>query len=155
MTRNEALAKVQENFAVEELVCPHIIMRDGSNSWKYFDTQMLETIAAIRSILGAAMYVNNWANGGKYSERGCRCNLCSLVKDKTKINHLYVSPHILFKAIDFDCGSTLSTEAIIQKIKDNADKLPYPIRIEKGTVGWVHIDTYPFEGKKKIYEFNA
>ena len=79
MKRSELLAEVQKNFKITELVCPHVYQRDGEKAWRYFSNEFLETLVAIRNILGLPMTINNWVGGGQYSQRGLRCNICDLV----------------------------------------------------------------------------
>lgn len=49
------------------------------------------------------MTINTWHNGGGLSQRGLRCNMCPLVKDKKSV---YISAHILGCAIDFNVKDT-------------------------------------------------
>lgn len=78
--------------------------------------------------------------------------MCQLVRGKTSV---YLSAHILGKAGDFDVAGMTAEEAR-QAIKNNANLLPYPVRLEKG-VSWLHMDvrsddTRPFQ---KVIEFSA
>jgi hypothetical protein len=50
-------------------------------------------------IFNEPITVNTWHKNGSFDERGLRCNLCELVKDKTTV---YLSAHSLGKAIDFN-----------------------------------------------------
>lgn len=152
MKRNEALAKVKEHFKIEELVCPHVYQRDKNVAWRYFPTPMLETIATLRDIIGKPMVINTWINGGYFSQRGLRCNLCDLVSSKTRGGKLYVSAHMLAQGIDFSVPG-MEAEEVRKVIKENSSKLPWPVRLEKG-VSWVHVDIYSVSDKK-VTEFEA
>jgi hypothetical protein len=49
----------------------------------------------------------------------------------------------------------MSAEEARKKIKENASKLPCPIRLEKG-VTWLHVDVIPqYDITQKVYEFSA
>lgn len=148
MTRAEILKKVRQYFSIEELVCNHVYRRDANMAWRYFPTEFLATLLAVREILDAPMTINNARDG--YSQRGLRCNMCELVASK-KGKQLYMSAHILGQAFDATVQGMTAEEAR-QKIKDNADRLPYPIRMEKN-VSWLHIDTFDNGNGQKITEF--
>lgn len=152
MKRSELIQKTKEYFRLPELVCPHVYQRDGEKAWRYFPTAALETLVAIREIIDMPMHVNNWDIGGQLSQRGLRCNLCSLVSAKTRGGQLYVSAHMLGQGFDFSCSKP--AEEVRAIIRKNTSKLPHPIRLEKD-VSWVHVDIYPMDDKKKIVEFNA
>ena len=94
------------------------------------------------------MVINNWYNKGSYSQRGFRCNMCSLISEKKKC---YVSAHSLGKAIDFSISSK-SAEEVRKIIKTNIDCFEYPIRLEEGT-SWVHIDCYTLDDSVKLVTF--
>ena len=87
-------------------------------------------------------------------QRGLRCNVCQLVKDKTNKNNIYLSAHILGKAIDCSMKSITGAQAR-ELIKKHQDKLPYPVRIEKN-VNWLHIDVRDTHNStKKVTEVNG
>lgn len=73
-----------------------------------------------------------------FSQRGLRCNLCSLNLEKTNKGIIYVSPHFLGKGDDFDIQGR-TAEEVRQWLINNSGLIPYPIRLEKG-VPWVHMD---------------
>jgi hypothetical protein len=73
-----------------------------------------------------------------FSQRGLRCNICGLYYQKTKNGVIYVSPHFLGKADDYDVQGLMAEEVRQRLIKDAAI-LPSPIRLEIG-VQWVHMD---------------
>ena len=147
MTRNEIIEQLRAFFDVSELVCPHTFARFGERSWQFFDTNTLHTLLVLRSeILRVPMTIN----AGDSTQRGLRCNLCSIVKSKG--NKQYLSAHLMGKGFDV-VSSQMTAQEMRDKIFENADKLPVPIRIEDG-VSWLHFDTFdPSNGKNKVTFF--
>ena len=148
MTREEILTAIKPYFEVEELVCDHTFKKFGEKSWQFLDTDYLHCLLVIRrDIIKLPM----WCNSKTQKQRGLRCNRCQMVRSK---NTVYLSAHVLGKAGDFSIVG-MKAEAARQKIKDNADLLPCPIRLEKG-VNWLHFDVLPqCDVKDKVYEFTA
>ena len=146
MTRNETITQLREFFDVSELVCPHTFARFGEKAWQFFDTATLNTLRVLRSeILRVPMTINT----GESAQRGLRCNLCSIVKCQKK---QYLSAHLMGKGFDV-ISSQMTAQEMRDKIFENADKLPVPIRIEDG-VSWLHFDTFdPSNGKNKVTFF--
>lgn len=153
MNRNELIKELQKNFDIRELVCPHCYAKFGESSWQFISTELLSTLYQLRyEIFKQPIIINNWHRGGKYNERGLRCNMCSLVQEKDSV---YLSAHCLGKAIDFNVG-TLTAKEISQIIKSNKHIFNYPIRLERDTNGWSHVDTYQkFNSNVKLVEFNS
>jgi hypothetical protein len=88
-------------------------------------------------------------NNSESTQRGLRCNLCSIVKGQKK---QYLSAHLMGKGFDV-VSNEMTAQEMRDKIFENADKLPVPIRIEDG-VSWLHFDTFdPSNGKNKITFF--
>lgn len=134
MKRNDIIQELSNFFHVKELVCQHTYDRFGEASWQFLDTDWMHCLLIIRrDILKAPMTCNN---GSNFTQRGLRCNVCELVKSKTKT---YLSAHILGKAGDFSVKG-MTAEQARKKIKQSADLLPCNIRIEGG-VTWLHFDT--------------
>ena len=148
MTREEILNEVKKFFAVDELVCDHTYAKWGERSWQFLDTNYLWCLLVIRrDILKVPMYCNSKTA----HQKGLRCNICQLVKDKRAV---YLSAHIFGKAGDFTSPS-MKAEKMRELIKANADLLPCPVRMENG-VSWLHFDVLPQYGvKDKVYEFRA
>ena len=146
MTRIDIIEQLRAFFFVSELVCPHTYKRFGENSWQFFDTATLETLLVLRrEILAVPFTINN----SDHTQRGLRCNLCSIVKGQKK---QYLSAHLMGKGFD-----VVSPQMTAQQMRDeiiaNEDKLPHSIRIEDG-VSWLHFDTFdPTNGKDKITFF--
>jgi hypothetical protein len=127
-----------QHFILEELVCPDVHKKYGEMAWQFLDEKAVITLDWIARTLNKKVTVNTWHGGGTFTQRGLRCNLCQLVKDKTNKGQLYLSAHILGKAFDFDVEGMTADEVRIW-IALNKDKLPYNIRLEEG-VSWVHMD---------------
>lgn len=146
MTRTEIITQLRAVFTVSELVCPHTFARFGEKSWQFFDTNTLNTLLVLRrEILRVPLIINN----GEHTQRGLRCNLCSIVKGQKK---QYLSAHIMGKGFDV-VSSEMTAQEMRDKIFENAEKLPVPIRIEDG-VSWLHFDTFdPSNGQNKVTFF--
>lgn len=153
MTRSEIIQEIKANkyFIIQELVCKHTYMQFGERAWQFLDTELLHTLLVIRKAINKPIYINNWDSGGPLSQRGLRCNICQLVKDKTKANSIYLSSHCNGAGVDFDV-SGMTAEQVRQWITKNEVLLPYPIRLESG-VTWVHLDVYDTLSGKKINYF--
>lgn len=148
MSRSELINNVKKYFKLEELVCPHCINTYGQNSWQFISTELLSTIYTLRTkVINQPMIVNN---GSNFTQRGLRCNMCSIVKNKKSV---YMSAHCLGKAIDFHC-TNINPEQCRQLIKDNIDQFEYPIRLEED-VNWVHVDTYTLDDENKLVTFKG
>lgn len=148
MRRNEIIHEIGRFFTIDELVCNHTYQKWGEKSWQFLDTAYLHNLLVIRrDILQLPMICNH--EGA--NQRGLRCNLCELVKEK---NEVYLSPHKLGKAGDFTVQGITAQEAR-SRIRNNAHLLPYPLRMEGG-VSWLHVDVLPQYGiTSKVYEFTA
>jgi hypothetical protein len=135
-------------FDLQELVCPDVFNKFGDFAWNFLDPRLLLTLDRIRAKLNKGIIVNNWSEGGSYDQRGLRCLLCPIVK--AKYDSLYMSAHLLGKAVDFDVQG-LVAEEVREWIIKYKTLWPYPIRLEKG-VSWVHLDMY--DTGEKVYLFN-
>ena len=154
-------------FDLDELVCPHVYYKFGEMAWQFFDPRLFVLMDWVRHKLGP-VFINNWYHNHRntdyfkyisskakanipimradvpdpprdlFDERGLRCNLCDLNLQKTNKGIIYVSPHFLGKAIDFDVMGRTSEE-VRQWLVNNKGAIPYPIRLEKN-VNWVHMD---------------
>lgn len=142
-----------EFFDTSELVCPHAYRVHGDAAMKFADPRMLKWLAWFRAAVMRPVYVNNYQWGGDKSQRGYRCNLCQLVKNKTTSGQLYLSAHTRFQAVDF-AVKDMGSEETRQWIAHHANQMPVNIRVERGTIGWVHVDVSNITGQKIIY-FNG
>ena len=146
-TRDDIIRELHKYFQIRELVCEHTHSEWGERAWQFLDTNYLACLLVIRrDILQQPMTCNH----DEATQRGLRCNLCQIVKDKDK---LYLSSHVLGKAGDFTVKGLTAQEAR-SRIRNNAHLLPCPIRMESG-VSWLHFDVLPQFGiTAKVYEFS-
>lgn len=141
MKRTYLIAALKEYFDIRELVCPHVFRSFGERSWQFFDRDFLEMLLVLRrDIVQAPMTVNNWYRGGTLDERGLRCNICQLVKNKTLAGKVYMTSHANGASIDFDAKG-MTAQQVRNLIQSKADLMPCNVRLEDG-VSWVHIDVY-------------
>ena len=146
INRQEIIRELHKYFQVSELVCEHTHSKWGEMSWQFLDTDYLHALLIIRrDILQLPMTCNHTGA----NQRGLRCNMCDLVKEKKKN---YLSSHILGKAGDFTVRGLTAQEAR-ERIKNNARLLPCNIRLEDN-VTWLHFDVLPQFGiTEKVYLF--
>lgn len=153
MTRNQLIEKLKNNFNIKELVCKHCYDKFKDNAWQFLSTELLSVLYTLRYVIfNKPITINTWHKGGSFTQRGLRCNICSIVDNKTVV---YLSAHILGKAIDFNVEG-LTSDEVNKTVIDNVDKFEYPIRLEINTDGWSHVDVYqPYCSEAKIIEFNG
>ena len=146
MSREDIIKELHKYFQISELVCEHTHSRWGERSWQFLDTDYLHALLIIRrDILQLPMVCNH--SGA--NQRGLRCNMCELVKEKSKT---YLSSHILGKAGDFTVKGMTAQQAR-DRIINNAHLLPCNIRLED-KVTWLHFDVLPQYGiEKKVHLF--
>ncbi|MFZ4414182.1 MAG: hypothetical protein ACOYOV_13955 [Bacteroidales bacterium] len=144
MTRSQLIAELKKHFDIRELVCQHTFTAFGEKSWQFIDFQQLQALYILRfEIFPEGMIVNNYSyphSGKTYTQRGVRCNICQICKDKTLAGSIYMSAHANGAGDDFDVPG-LTAEESRQIIIMNADKFPFKIRLES-KVNWVHVDVY-------------
>ena len=141
MNRKELITELKKFFDIRELVCPHTFAAFGERSWQFFDKDALELLLVLRrDIVKAPMLINNWHTGGKFSQRGFRCNICQLVKDKTLKGKIYLTSHANGAAFDFDAAG-MTSEEVRKLVESKKDLLPCNVRMEDA-VSWCHIDIY-------------
>ena len=147
MERKEIIAELKKYFYISDLVCNHTYSVWKERSWIFLDTDFLLTLLIIRrDIIKVGMYINSQG----MAQRGLRCNICQIVRDKSKANTSYLSAHVFGKGCDFTTKE-FSAEQCRAKIIANKDLLPVPVRLEKD-VTWVHFDVMPFS-EEKIFIF--
>lgn len=150
--------KKSKLFDIKELVCQDVYERDGDVAWRYFRPILIDFLDWFREMINRPVYINNWKWGGDKTQRGLRCNLCSLVASKKK---LYVSAHMLGAGIDFNVKG-MDPDEVRNWIKENAHRFfsIYPrytptIRLESDRLAptWVHLDFYEHDNPGIVYEF--
>lgn len=135
-------------FKLRELL-PKEIYKNEDEGWDLIDERLLITADIVRGIVGVPLICNTWYTGGT---RGYSCARIPACKEYSKGSYHSVREDRKVMAIDV-VSNIMSAEKMRQKIKENMDKLPYPIRIEKG-VSWLHVDVAEKKGYK-VYEFTA
>ena len=155
MKRAEIIDQLKNYFAISDLVCPDTFRAFGQSAWQFLSTEFLHTLLIVRrDILKSPMICNSYTKGGgTFHQRGLRCNLCELVKDKTAVGKVYLSAHITGNAGDFEVKGMTAMQAR-QIIMDNVKLLPYPIRLEEG-VSWLHLDIYDSGNNQPFTLFTA
>lgn len=133
--------RIQDYFHAKEVVCPDVYDKFGLYSWQFFDPRLLDVMLVIREKTGLPIVVNNWGKGGNLTQRGLRCHLCPIMKEKTRLEKLYMTAHSFGMAWDFNVvGQTV--EETHRWIVNNQILLPHPIRLEEPDgVNRVHLDT--------------
>lgn len=153
MTRESIIEELKQFFDIRELVCSHTFERYGERSWQFLDRDALETLLIVRrDILRTPMLVNNYHTGGNFSQRGFRCNICQIPKQKTLRGQLYLSAHCNGAGFDFDADG-LTVDQVHNLIEQNAHLLPCKVRMEAG-VTWNHLDVYSNPRAAKFSTFN-
>ena len=146
--RANLIRDVQKFFALSELVCPHVLQRDGENAWRYLHTDLLRVLLWLRK---EVLRIPLVCNTKTLKQRGFRCNCCEIVREKTANGTLYVSAHMLGMGVDLS-SNAMTAEEMRKRIKAAAETAPCNVRIEGG-VNWLHIDVVPQD--KSVYEFHA
>lgn len=151
MERSEIINDLKKYFKIQELVCPHVYNKYGEKSWMFLSTDSLHLLLALRvRILNVPLICNSYSKN--LTQRGFRCNLCELNKDKTIKGVLSISAHSTGKGWDLT-SPNMTAEEMRNKIKAKSYLLPYPVRIEKN-VNWLHIDCYnTMDNNNKITYF--
>lgn len=146
-SRRMLIDELKKYFSIKELVCNHVYEKYGERAWMFLDTMALRLLLILRrDILKVPLVCNTKT----LKQRGLRCNLCEIVKEKTSP---YLSAHVLGKGFDFS-SPALSAEEMRLKISENVDLLPCKVRIEQD-VNWLHIDVYDEMTKERIRYFRA
>lgn len=141
-------------FKAKDLVCPDVYKKWGERAWMFLDPRLIDNLLYIRQGLAKPVIANTWGDGGIYTQRGLRCNCCSLVANKTKAGTLYMSAHMQGMAVDFDVKG-MKAEEVRTWIKQHAATLPHPCRLENGT-SWVHMDVrVDTSNPEKLQAFNG
>lgn len=151
MERSCILLGIKEFFKLGEFVSGDVLDKYGDRAWDFLDTNMLDAILIIRRLADKPITVNTWLTGGKFSQRCLRENTCQIVEDKTFADSIYLSAHVLGKAIDFDI-SGMDADAARMFIHSISSHFTFKIRLEAG-VSWVHLDVIDTPKNPKIYEF--
>ena len=145
--RRDIIKELKQYFDIKELVCPHTYEKFGESSWQFFNSEFLENLLILRiDVLKIPLMCNDWSKGGKFSQRGFRCNICQLVKSKTLNNQIYLSAHCNGAGADFS-SSKMSAKQMRELIKENQHLFTVSVRVERD-VSWLHFDIYDSGGDK-------
>jgi hypothetical protein len=162
VNRKEIIAELSNYFETYEWVDRTTWNVYGDEAWQFFDTDLLHSMLIIRKGIGKPITANDWKTSTAdivYDERGLRTNLCDIVEDKTELGKLYLSGHVLGKALDFKVKG-MDSEDVRIWIKANGHLFPTKIRLEHivnstgKVITWVHIDTKYLERNPQVYLFN-
>jgi len=152
MTRLQIINELKNYFDIRELVCPHTYAKFGDKSWQFLDTESLHVLLVLRiDILKVPFTINNYHKGLDKTQRGLRCNICKLVRDKTLKNEIYLSSHANGAGFDI-IPSGMTADQARKKIESRKALLPYPVRLERN-VSWVHIDIYDYCNGNQVNYF--
>jgi hypothetical protein len=158
MTDEKIYADIKKYFKVQEFVSPKVYKKYGERSWKFLCPRLLHTMLVIRILADKPITINNWSNGGRFSQRGLRSNLGAIFMSKFRKGRLYLSGHVLGKAADFDIKG-MTAPGVRNWLETIEDQLPYKIRLEDTMNGkpisWVHIDMLWEERNPHIYRFKV
>ena len=158
MTDEKIYAEIKTYFNIQEFVSKKVYDKYGEKAWQFMCPRLLHSILIIRILIDKPITINNWSYGGKFSERGLRSNLSTIFMSKFKKGTMYLSGHVLGKAIDFDVAGMTATE-VRRWIETNKEALPYKIRLEDNMNGkqisWVHLDVIWNKDNLKVYKFNV
>lgn len=150
MERVDLILSVKRYFNIRELVCPHTYEKWGEKSWNFLDDRLLRTLIILRTEVLRVPLICNVPSKG-VTQRGLRCNVCELVKEKTVAGKNYLTQHSFGKAVDL-IPQGMTAEEARERIKSHKNNFPFPIRIEKG-VSWLHIDVMDCGSGNIITEF--
>ncbi len=150
-----------KHFCIEEIVSPQLFDRFKHKGDYFFlsrfDIRLLSTMIFIRETLDASVTINTWKWGGRFSQRGFRDTSTAMVQNKSNKDIPWFSAHVVSMGLDFDVKDMTANE-VRQWLKDNAECLPHPIRLERKLNGkyisWVHLDTCDDPRNPKVYEFD-
>ena len=141
-------------FKAKELVSPDVYKIHGESALKYISKDILIFLDTLREDLGVPILVNR-SNYG-ITQRGLRTTVDELVKNKVKSNTLYLSAHILGRAVDFEVPN-MNLREVANIIINNPSRYNTITRIENPDItlkdGYIHVDNIE-TGKNGIYIFN-
>lgn len=141
-------------FKAIELVSPSVYKIHGDAAIKYISTDILIFLDTLREDLKVPILVNRPKVG--ITQRGLRTTLDEIVKNSVKRNRLYLSAHVLGRAVDFEVPGKDMKE-ISSLIINNRERYNTITRMENPNItlkkGYIHVDNIA-TGKDGIYIFN-
>jgi len=158
MTDEKIYIEIKKYFKIQELVSPKVFKKYGETAWQFMCPRLLHSLLVVRVLIDKPITVNNWHLGGKFSQRGLRSNMGSIFMSKFKKGTMYLSGHVLGKAVDFDVEGMTAVE-VRDWLKQHDEVLPFKIRLENNMNGrpisWVHLDVIWNMANPKVYKFNV
>lgn len=146
-TEEQVRTDIKQYFSINELVGGRTYRTHGERAWKFLDYRLLHSLLIVREKLNRPIRVNY----GNAQQRGLRTIAQQMVKDKVYQDKLYISAHLLGKAVDFDVRD-MTAEEVRDWIVANETLFPYKIRLEDD-VSWVHMDVIWEVQNPKVYLF--
>ncbi len=147
MEEKEVRKRIKNYFGIHELVGKRTYKRFGERAWRFLDYRLLYALLIIREGLDASITVNS----GKRQQRGLRTIVQQMIKNYFYKDKLYLSAHLLGKAVDFDVKGMSAWQVRMWIISHEA-LFPFKIRLED-KVSWVHLDVIWEEKNAKVYLF--
>lgn len=158
MNDEKVYEKIKDYFSIKEFVNKKTYDKHGERAWMFIDPRLLRTLLIIREELGKPITINNWSSGGRFSQRGLRTNIGQIMMKMVARRKLYLSAHIMGRAVDFDVKGMAAVQ-VREWLVENGDLFPYKIRLENKMNGkpisWVHLDVFWSEKNPKVYLFNV
>tara|TARA_R110002096_G_scaffold101463_3_gene224304 strand:+ start:1361 stop:1837 length:477 start_codon:yes stop_codon:yes gene_type:complete len=158
MTDEQIYKEIKDFFDIEEFVSKKVHDKYGEQAWQFLCPRLLHTILIIRKKIDKPITINNWKWGGKFSQRGLRSNLGYIFLSMFKKRKMYLSAHVMGRAVDFDVQG-MTAEEVRMWLKGIHKDLPYKVRLEHKmngkNISWVHIDMFWRDSNKKVYLFNV
>lgn len=131
-------------FKLYELLPPEIYQNEDAG-WELLDDKLKVTIDFLRELFEIPLIINNWKIGGNRKNCGLRSKACAIGAK--------LSAHKQGMAADI-ISPKMTAYAMRKIIHINANKLPYPVRLE-ANVSWLHVDVRTDGQIEKIKEFKA
>ncbi|MCP4984927.1 MAG: hypothetical protein GY928_02325 [Colwellia sp.] len=154
MTEGQVREKIKKYFEITELVGNRTYKKHGERAWRFLDYRLLRSLLIIREGLGRPITVNS----GKRQQRGLRTIVQQMIKNYFYKDKLYISAHLLGKAVDFDVEG-MTAEEVRAWILKNKKKFPFKIRLERNKNGkpltWNHLDVIWEEKNSKVHLFDV
>ena len=131
-------------FKLYELLPPETY-KDEEHGWEILCDELKQTIDFCRDLFKMPLTINDWKNKGHRQYCGFRAKTCPVGAK--------FSAHKQGMAADI-ISPKLSAKDMRKMLHENADKLPYKVRLE-ANVSWLHIDVRTDGQTEKIREFKA
>lgn len=141
-------------FKVKELVSTKVYRILGERAGRYISKDIILFLDTLREDLGVPILVNRPSYN--ITQRGLRTTIDSIVVDKVRKEQLYISAHMLGRAVDFEVPG-MDMREVYNRIVNNPKRYYMITRIESPEVtlskGYIHVDNIE-TGKEGIYVFN-